>query len=324
MRSLFSDVPNKTATASQRWNHQTAMLRGPVLVGTDLSTASDEALRQGGRLATALASRLLVCHVVPELIPDGSVFGEFRRANLKVGDSLLAKARAAVDQQVNTVLRGSPFAVEVILESGTPHVGLLSQTEATGAGVVVAAPGSVALDVVRHASTTVLIARRSPQGPVVAATDFSDVSLGAVRAAAAEASRRRAALHLLHASDVGLFALGHASAAAMPYLLGSSPIALEGLDNLRDVAKHRLEEALAEMHFSGTTAVIAGSAADVIVQYAESIDAELVVVGTHGRSGLARLTLGSTAASVIESAPCSVLVVRLSDVPLSQLPNPRR
>ena len=288
------------------------MLRGPILVGTDLSPASDEALRQAARLATALASKLFVCHVVPELIPDGSVFGEFRRANLKVGDSLLATARAAVEQQVNTVLSTDTSAVEVILESGTPHVGVLRQTDAIGAGVVVAAPGSVALEVVRHASTTVLIARRSPQGPVVAATDFSDVSLRAVHAAAAEASRRASPLHLLHASDVGLFALGHASAEAMPYLLSSSPIALEGLDNLHAVAKHRLEESLAEINVSGSTAVIAGSAADVIVQYAESINAELIVVGTHGRSGLARLTLGSTAASVIESAPCSVLIVRLT------------
>ena len=65
-------------------------LRGPVLVGTDLSPAADEALRQGARLATELASKLFVCHVVPELIPDGSMFTEFRRANVNVEDSLVA------------------------------------------------------------------------------------------------------------------------------------------------------------------------------------------------------------------------------------------
>lgn len=287
-------------------------LRGPVLVGTDLSSAADEALRQGARLAAELAGKLFICHVVPELIPDGSIFGEFRRANLETGDSVLAKARAAVEQQVDTVLSANALAATVILESGTPHAGLLRQTEAIGAGVVVTAPGSVALDVARHAPTAVLIARRSPQGPVVAATDFSDVSLAAVHTAAAEARRRRCALHLLHAFDVGLFARGHNSAAAMPYLLSSPPVALEGLDNLRAVAKHRLEESVAQFDPSGSTAVVVGSATDVIVQYAESVNAELVVVGTHGRSGLARLTLGSTAASVIESAPCSVLVVRLS------------
>jgi nucleotide-binding universal stress UspA family protein len=287
-------------------------LRGPVLVGTDLSSAADEALRQGARLATELASKLFVCHVVPELIPDGSVFTEFRRANVNIEGSVVAKARAAVEQQVNTVLNADTPAVEVILESGTPHVGLLTQADATGAGVVVAAPGSVALDVVRHASTAVLIARRSPDGPVVGATDFSDPSLPALHTAAAEARRRGSALHLLHAFDSGLFALGHAPAAAMPYLAGSSPIALEGLDNLRTLAKQRLQETLREVDLPGDTAVISGFANDVVVQYAESVHAELIVVGTHGRSGLARLTLGSTAAAVIESAPCSVLVVRLT------------
>jgi universal stress protein A len=157
----------------------------------------------------------------------------------------------------------------------------------------------------------VLIARRSPQGPVVGATDFSDPSLPALHTAAAEARRRGSALHLLHALDIGLFTLGHTTTAAMPYLAGSSPIALDGLDNLRVLAKQRLEQTLREVDLPGDTAVIAGFAKDVIVQYAESVQAELIVVGTHGRSGLARLTLGSTAASVIESAPCAVLVVRL-------------
>jgi len=286
-------------------------LRGPVLISTDLSTASDEALRQGARLAAELASPLFVCHVVPELIPDGSVFTEFRRANLKVADSVLAQARMAVDQQLNTVLGSNTSAIDVILDSGTPHVGLLRQAEATDAGVVVAAPGSVALEVGRHAGAAVLIARKSPHGPVIAATDFSDVSFVALRAAAAEARRRASPLHLLHASDVGLFALGHAGA-AMPYLLTTPPITLEGLDTLHALAKHRLEETAAEMKLSARTAVIAGPAADVIVEYAETINAELIVVGTHGRSGLARLTLGSTASSVLESAPCSVLIVRLS------------
>ena len=96
----------------------------------------------------------------------------------------------------------------------------------------------------------------------------------------------------------------------MPYLLSAPTITLEGLDTLHALAKRRLEDAAVEMSLSATTAVVAGPAADVIVEYAESIHAELIAVGTHGRSGLARLTLGSTAAAVIESAPCSVLIVR--------------
>jgi len=311
----ISDMLRTDSRACRQWRGKGdggMTLRGPVLVGTDLSLAADEAIRQGARLATELASKLVVCHVVPELIPDGSVFAEFRRANVALEDLLVAKARAAVEQQVNTVLGATTTAVEVILDFGTPHVGLLRQADEAGATVVVVPPGSVALDVVRHASTAVLIARRSPRGPVIGATDFSDRSLPALHTAAAEARRRGSALHLLHAFDSGLFTLGYSPAAAMPYLAGSSAIALEALDNLRTLAKQRLEETLRGVDMPGDTAVIVGFARDVIVQYAESNNAELIVVGTHGRSGLARLTLGSTAASVIESAPCSVLVVRLA------------
>lgn len=288
------------------------LLRGPVLVGTDLSPAAGEALRQGARLARELASTMFVCHVVPELIPDGSVFAEFRRANLDIQSSVVARARAAVQHHVDAVLGTDHTAVDILLESGTPHVGLLKQADETRAGVIVAGPGSTALDVVRHATTPVLIARPSPPGPVVGATDFSDPSLPALHAAAAEARRRGSDLHLLHVFDVGLFVLGRAPAAAMPYLADSSSIALEGLDHLQSLAKQRLDSALREDGMAGTTAVVAGSARNAIVHYAESVQAELVVVGTHGRSGLARLTLGSTAASVIESAPCAVLVVRLA------------
>jgi len=93
---------------------------------------------------------------------------------------------------------------------------------------------------------------------------------------------------------------------------GKSWIALEGLDELRATARRRLEELLRDAGVPDEATVLGGSGVDVIVQYAETIGAELVVVGTHGRSGFKRLTLGRTAASVVERAPCSVLVVRLA------------
>ena len=288
------------------------LLRGPVLVGTDLSEAAEDALRAGAELARALNSRLVLCHVIPELLPDGSLFDEFRRANLHARDSILGRARLAIQDQLDAVLtEPGDLRVDVVLESGTPHAGLLRQAQNVGAGVVVVWPGPATIDVVRHAATPVLVVRRSPRGPVVGTSDFSDPSLPALRVAAEEARRRGAALHLLHALDIGPFAQRQPPEAAMPYLQDTSWIALAGLDELRTRAKQRLEEALQQSGVSGATALLPGSATDVIVRYAESVGAELVVVGTHGRSGFERLTLGSTAASVIEHAPCSVLVVRL-------------
>jgi nucleotide-binding universal stress UspA family protein len=287
-------------------------LHGPVLVGTNLSPNADEALRQGAQLAQALGSQLLVCHVVPELLPDGSVFQRFRRANANVAESVLGKARAAVHDRLGAVLTQDPSSVDIDIAFGTPHAGLLSLAEEAHAGVVVMGPGSTAINVVRHLTTTALIARSSPQGPVVGATDFSDPSLPALHAAADEARRRGVGLHLVHVFDIAAFSVMQASATAMPYLGTGSALALEGLDDLRTLAETRLRDALSELGVPGETSVVHGTAAGALVEYAETVKAGLVVVGTHGRSGLARLTLGSTAASVIESAPCSVLVVRLA------------
>jgi nucleotide-binding universal stress UspA family protein len=53
-----------------------------------------------------------------------------------------------------------------------------------------------------------------------------------------------------------------------------------------------------------------GDAGDAIAQLASDIEADLVVVGTHGHRGLERLLLGSVAENVVRLAPCPVLVVR--------------
>ena len=288
------------------------VLRGPVLVGTDLTEAAGEAVRAGAELARALESRVIVCHVIPEFFPDVALFQEFRRTTRQAHESLLADAREAVQAHVASVLNpGDAESVDIVLETGTPHVGILRQAEQRDAGVLALAPGSSATDVVRHATTPVLVARPSPRGPVVGATDFSDLSLPALQVAAIEARRRGAPLHLLHVFDTTVFAERRAPATAMPYLQGKSWIALEGLDELQAIAKRRLDESLRQSGLPGETVIVSGLAAVGITQYAESAGAELVVVGTQGRSGLKRLTLGSTAAEVIDRAPCSVMVVRL-------------
>ena len=54
-----------------------------------------------------------------------------------------------------------------------------------------------------------------------------------------------------------------------------------------------------------------GPPAELIVEHARMLDADLIALTTHGRSGLQRLVFGSVAEAVIRSAPCPVLVVRV-------------
>ena len=288
----------------------TTVLLGPVLVGTDLTPGAEEAIRQGAQLARDLDAPLIACHILPEILRVGMLFPQWRGVSRELEQSMTGKARGAVTRELQSVLGGDASDVQIVLDSGTAHVGLLAQADRMGAGVIVTGFGRVAEHVARHASVPVLVARASPRGAVVGATDFSDPALPVLTAAASEARRRQSSLHLIHALDVGLYALG--SAAAMRDLEQSSAIALEGLDELRLAAEVRLRDTLQQFGVEGETSVISGHAVSAIVSYAERVGAELVVVGTHGRSGFARMTFGSTAAGVIDSSPCSVLVVRVA------------
>ncbi|MEW6604760.1 MAG: universal stress protein [Thermoproteota archaeon] len=71
------------------------------------------------------------------------------------------------------------------------------------------------------------------------------------------------------------------------------------------------EEGVKEgVKFSADTILDIVSAADSIVNYAEDKKVDLIVMGTHGRSGIKRFLLGSVASGVVSHAKCSVLVVR--------------
>ena len=269
------------------------MLCGPVLVGTNLTPGAEGALRQGATLARDLGTPLIVCHVMPEMT---------------------TRARDAVGRELESILGDQPLSTEIVLDSGPPHTGVLAQAARAGAGVIVIGPGEVAAQIARHAPVPVLVARPSPAGCVVGATDFSDPSLQTLRVAAAEARRRQVPLHLIYALDPGLRVPGRPPV-AQPYLEGLAGIALDGVDELQAAAAQRLADLLSEFKVEGQTAVVSGHADSAIVGYAERVGAGLLVVGRHGGSGFAQLTLGSTATRLIESAPCSVLVSSVSAPP---------
>jgi nucleotide-binding universal stress UspA family protein len=56
--------------------------------------------------------------------------------------------------------------------------------------------------------------------------------------------------------------------------------------------------------------VLLGDPREALIRMAEEVGADLIVVGSHGRSGLPKLLLGSVASHVVTHAPCSVLVVK--------------
>jgi len=85
----------------------------------------------------------------------------------------------------------------------------------------------------------------------------------------------------------------------------------EQLEHYRTVAARGQRE-LASAGFEAESRAVSGDPRDVLVDAATRERADLLVVGSHGRSGLARLLIGSVASHVVTHAPCDVLVVKRS------------
>ena len=132
---------------------------------------------------------------------------------------------------------------------------------------------------------------------ILVATDFSDTSAAALDYGRALARTFGASLHLLHVME-------------NPFLrpMAGDPHAIQGA-TLRRVAGRLTDDDRYALH---ATAVLETSdnPADAIVQYARARGIDLIVMGTHGRSAVAQILVGSVAERVVRMAPCPVLTVR--------------
>jgi universal stress protein A len=140
---------------------------------------------------------------------------------------------------------------------------------------------------------------------ILAPTDFSKFSNAALSYATAFAEKFGAELHLLHVVQ-NLAVMIPDSVNVMPPV-GPSVDQLtlavtEALDRL--IAEKRLER------FKVHKAVREGTPFYEIIQYAREADIDLIVMGTHGHSGLVHVLLGSVTEKVVRKAPCPVLTVR--------------
>jgi nucleotide-binding universal stress UspA family protein len=119
---------------------------------------------------------------------------------------------------------------------------------------------------------------------ILAATDFSSQSSQAFDAALALAQHFGARLHVLH-------------------------VATDASE--QEIAEGKLKSLTAEQveGVAIVKVVCLGQAPPEIVKYAQHEKIDLIVLGTHGRSGLARVLMGSVADAVVRTAPCQVLTI---------------
>ena len=141
---------------------------------------------------------------------------------------------------------------------------------------------------------------------ILVPTDFSETADAALAYAKTLAERLGASLHLVHVFIDPYLVAAYAPEVYTP----PPPDARERLlAEVNDRLFERLDTEDAQ-RFHGTRAVTSGLTAPQITAYAAQHDIDLIVMGTHGRRGVAHLLLGSVAEHVVRTARCPVLTIR--------------
>ena len=141
---------------------------------------------------------------------------------------------------------------------------------------------------------------------ILVPVDFSAHSETAIRMATMLAAKFEAHVSLLHVVEDPLVTGAWQAEGFVPNI----PELLNELIAAAHTQMDELKTQLAARGFIVETAVITGQPTRVIVEQAAANAIDLIVMGTHGRTGLSHAFLGSVAERVVQKAPCAVLTVR--------------
>ena len=145
---------------------------------------------------------------------------------------------------------------------------------------------------------------------ILVPVDYSDNGEAAMAYAVSLARGYDAELHLVHVYDQP-FAYVDAGFVGSPVPAEVPPADL-------DEERARLDRVTPDNDVSFRRRLLIGSPAEDLVKYAKENAIDLVVMGTHGRTGLTRLLMGSVAEAVVRRSPCPVLTIKQPEEELQE------
>ena len=143
---------------------------------------------------------------------------------------------------------------------------------------------------------------------IILATDFSDISKDASYYALLLAHAFKAELKALHVFDTSAWNVPFHDYSSLEEL--GINRAVEGFEETQQRGKNALKELAESFDLEVETIFTEGAPGHEIVRVAEELNADLIVLGTHGHSGWKRFTIGSVAEFVGRHAPCAVFTIR--------------
>lgn len=294
-----------------------------ILIPIDDSSCSRQAGEYGLELAKRFGSSVVVTHVLEELprIYSGTDWAE---ALLEQGNVLLGiwkKKGSEAGVALETIISASQnFAGSIIHTANENACDLIVMGTHGRKGFAHAFLGSVAERVTRLAKIPVMLVRESKHTTaltwqrILVAVDGSTASRKALKVADKLAHQANAELHLLHViPDVP-------PPLVDPTGIGGMAASLTYRDTVKELeheARIVMEVSRAEIDSENTVFYTARAQreriADVVVRYASEQHCDLIVMGTHGRTGLNHLLLGSVAEGVAHTTPVPLLLIHVAD-----------
>lgn len=286
-----------------------------ILVATDFSDTSESALVAARRFARAFEARVTIAHVFdpmplgpavsyPTQIWTGANFaGQLEQETRKLLDE--SRDRWFADVEAETLAIRHTSASTALCDVADDRAADLIIMGTHGrTGMTRLLLGSVAEQVVRHAHVPVLAVRKTDAieelpKRIIVTTDFSPAAEPAVDDAAAIARRFGASVTLAH-----VYEAVSGIAAGVPAFRSFDEVDPELRAALSTIARERLGED-ASIDLS-----VGVSPADVLLDRIAAGHFDLVVIATHGRTGLSRLLIGSVAERITRHAPCAVWTSR--------------
>jgi nucleotide-binding universal stress UspA family protein len=285
-----------------------------IIVGHTLGAGGKAALGSAAALANRCGAALRLVHVVEPLdvyqrmshpLTAPYTVEEIAQKTGARLKALVAGPELAGLQAQYEVRSGKPF-VELIIAARAWLADLIVVGCASGTGEPFL--GSTSERIVRKAQVPVMVAKRplSSEAKIfLVPTDFSACARNAAEQALILAKSFSAQVVFFHVWDLYLshtIAYAHELGVSVPI----PPPSPEEIEPEWEAFLSGLP--LEKVDWKKSTGD--GQAATAIVRQAEDIRADMIVIGTHGRSGLPHMLLGSVAEKVVRTASCSVLTIR--------------
>jgi nucleotide-binding universal stress UspA family protein len=303
-----ADAPANNVASLDLARQEFARRKYRVLLAHDLSGPSEIALVRAARLALERDGHLTILHVVDSELPAAVI--EARRA----------RARSCLESEARRWLGRDKLPYRIDIGVGDPAGAIAARAQAHDVDLIVTgrhqrravANGCTTVgDLLRQVHRPILVVGNSNQSPyqrVLIPIDFTDAAAAMIRSAAAFLPQAR--LHLLHASKKRL--QDYLAAASLPFGPYQERAKASGLaEQSRKQAPSWFIETLRLGERRPMVTIGSGDALALVKQELALQKTDLLVLGTHARSGTGHASIGGAAEATLGSSPCDVLFLSL-------------